>query len=331
MPNCPVSVSGGFSSTPVKSNRTTELIAGESTGDEDTFSLLSPIYHDSFDSDGEELNSSPIRLQGPGSPDSSSRCELPKSSLEPSASQPSASQPSAAQPSAAQPSAAQPSAAQPSAASLSAWETWVLSKAKEERLKLEKKAEEERILKEKEEQQEKEQERKRMVMEEKIQEWLKVKRKHMQEQLVKHRAEEEKMQKEMEKQREVEQKAQQRYNVWLQKKNQEKLQKEKKEKEIAVLKGEQEEERRRRAEEKFKEWLAKANEKSRASPESPRHQTSPYDRLIPAPSFYNPIPWKPIHAPPENPQKKTPVQGQGHRGALRRSNAGSTPRLLQRR
>ncbi|XP_011474839.1 coiled-coil domain-containing protein 34 isoform X3 [Oryzias latipes] len=317
MPNCPVSVSGGFSSTPVKSNRTTELIAGESTGDEDTFSLLSPIYHDSFDSDGEELNSSPIRLQGPGSPDSSSRCELPKSSLEPSASQP---------------SAAQPSAAQPSAASLSAWETWVLSKAKEERLKLEKKAEEERILKEKEEQQEKEQERKRMVMEEKIQEWLKVKRKHkMQEQLVKHRAEEEKMQKEMEKQREVEQKAQQRYNVWLQKKNQEKLQKEKKEKEIAVLKGEQEEERRRRAEEKFKEWLAKANEKSRASPESPRHQTSPYDRLIPAPSFYNPIPWKPIHAPPENPQKKTPVQGQGHRGALRRSNAGSTPRLLQRR
>ncbi|XP_036068482.1 coiled-coil domain-containing protein 34-like isoform X1 [Oryzias melastigma] len=307
MPNCPVSVSGGFSSTPVKINRATTELTGEDSGDEDTFSLLSPIYHDSFDSDGEEPDSRP------GSAD---RCELPKSLLEPSA--------------------GEPSAGEPSAASLSAWETWLLSKAKEDRVKLEKKAEEDRILKEKEEQLEKEQERKKIIMEEKIQEWLKVKRKQKkQEQLVKDRTEEEKMQKEQEKQREVQQKAQQKYNLWLQKKNQEKLEKEKKEKEKAALKEEQEEERRRRAEEKFKEWLTKANEKSRASPTSPHHQTSPYDRLIPAPSFYNPIPWKPIHVPPpENLQKKTPVQRnaqQGHRAALRWSSAGSTPRLPQRR
>lgn len=60
MPSCPASASYGFSSTPVKSNDGKQVHTSNgmdhgvlSDDDEDTFSLLSPIYHDSFDSDEE--------------------------------------------------------------------------------------------------------------------------------------------------------------------------------------------------------------------------------------------------------------------------------------
>lgn len=57
MPTSPASASKGFSSTPVKSSRGKDLHIsngiddGVLSDDDDTFSLLSPIYHDSFDSD----------------------------------------------------------------------------------------------------------------------------------------------------------------------------------------------------------------------------------------------------------------------------------------
>ncbi|XP_070829073.1 coiled-coil domain-containing protein 34-like [Chaetodon trifascialis] len=297
MPNCPASASEGFSSTPVKTSQGQDFHAskglddGVLSDDDDTFSLLSPIYHDSFDSD-EDLEPSPAQQTSPRQSDSSRlsvspvRCELPRAPSEQMLN-----------------TAVEPAGT----AALSAWELWLVKKAREDRLKLEKKAEEERLLKEEKECQEREQQRKKMVMEEKIQDWLKMKReqeKH--EQLVKQSKEEEEIQRELEKQRETEQKAQQKYRNWLQKKNRERIEMEKKEKEEAALKEEQEKERRKRAEEKFKEWLVKAKEKSRASPKSPRYPTSPYDKSYPSPSFYNPIPWKPIHvSPPETSLTKT--------------------------
>ncbi|XP_018519517.1 coiled-coil domain-containing protein 34 isoform X1 [Lates calcarifer] len=280
----------GFSSTPLKTSRGKDfhtprgLDDGVISDDEDTFSLLSPIYHDSFDSDEEDLEPSPAEQTSPGQSDISGlnvspvRCELPKTPLEQMFSE-----------------ALQPAASH----TLSAWEMWLVNKAKEDRLKLEKKAEEERLLKEKQEEEEREREQKKIVMEEKIQEWLKMKREQEKlEQLVKQSKEEEELQRKLEKQREIKQKAQQKYKDWLQKKNQEKIEREKKEKEEAALKEEQEKERREMAEERFKEWLAKANEKSRASPKSPCYAKSPYDKSYPSPSFCNPIPWKPIHVPP---------------------------------
>lgn len=63
MPICPASEL--FSSTPVKTSQEKNLDTSKGLGDgvlsddEDTFSLLSPIYHDSFDSDEEELASDP--------------------------------------------------------------------------------------------------------------------------------------------------------------------------------------------------------------------------------------------------------------------------------
>ncbi|XP_023257371.1 coiled-coil domain-containing protein 34-like isoform X1 [Seriola lalandi dorsalis] len=330
MPKGPASAHEGFSSTPVKTSRGKILYTSRDldeevvSDDEDTFSLLSPIYHDSFDSDEEDLEPSPAQQTSPRPSENSGRsvspvrCELPKTQQMFSV-------------------ALQPAASP----TLSAWEMWLVNKAKEDRIKLEKKAEEERLLKKKTKQQEREHERKKIVMEEKIHEWLKLKKeqeKH--EQLVKQSKEEEEIQRQLEKQRQIEQKAQQKYKDWLQKKNQEKIEKEKKEKEVAALKEEQEKERRKRAEERFKEWLAKTNEKSRGSPKSHSYLTSPYDKSYPSPSFYNPIPWKPIHVPPpetslnktsgKKPQKQRKSQ-QSPSTAFRLRNTVRTAQLLQRR
>lgn len=331
MPNCPASASKGFSSTPVKTSQGQDLHTskglddGVLSDDEDTFSLLSPIYHDSFDSD-EDLEPSPPQHTSPGqsvnsrSSVSPVRCELPRT---PSDQMLNVTVDPAGSP------------------TLSAWEMWLVNKAKEDRLRLKKKAEEEQLLKEMRERQEREQNQKKMVMEGKIQEWLKMKREQEKyEQLVKQSKEEEEFQRQQEKQRETEQKAQQKYKHWLQKKNQEKTEAEKKEKEEAALREQQEKERQKRAEEKFKEWLAKANKRSEASPKSPCYPTSPYDKSYPSPSFYNPIPWKPIHIPPpetsvnktsgKKPQKQWKKQ-QSPGGAFRLRNSASAGQLLQRR
>uniref|UniRef100_A0A3Q1IYL2 Coiled-coil domain-containing protein n=1 Tax=Anabas testudineus TaxID=64144 RepID=A0A3Q1IYL2_ANATE len=309
MPKCPASASQGFSSTPLKITQEKDLHTsrdlddGVLSDDEDTFSLLSPIYHDSFDSAEEDLPHSPVQQTSP-------RCELRKT-----------------------PSHQVSSAdVHPASPTLSAWEMWLVNKAKEDRLKLEKKAEEERLLKQKREQQEREQMQKKIIVDEKIQEWLKMKN-EQHKQFVKQSKEEELIQKQREKQREIEQKAQQKYNDWLQKKNREKIEKEKKIKE-------QEKERHKRAEEKFKDWLTKANEKSRASPKSPCYPTSPYDKSYPSPSFYNPIPWKPIQIPPpetsvnktsgKKPRKQRTSQ-QNPNTAFRLRNTVSAGHLLQRR
>ncbi|XP_029952267.1 coiled-coil domain-containing protein 34 isoform X2 [Salarias fasciatus] len=321
MPTRPASASEGFSSTPIKTDVGKDSAAAKDfqgdvlSDDEDTFSLLSPIYHDSFDTDEEDPESIPARGASPGL-----RCELPKTPSEQMLC-----------------AVLQP----PASPTLGAWEMWLVNKAKEDRLKLEQKAEEERLFKEKQEQQERERKEKSIVVEEKIHEWLRMKReKERNEQLLKKNKELEEIQRQQEKQREIEQKAQQKYKDWLQKKNQEKNEKEKKEKEDAALKEEQEKERRRKAEEKFKEWLAKANEKDRASPQSPAHPRSPYDKSYPSPSFYNPIPWKPIHVPPpetrviktseKKPQKQRRSQ-QSSGSTVRLRNSVSAAHMLQRR
>ncbi|XP_070687357.1 coiled-coil domain-containing protein 34 [Pempheris klunzingeri] len=331
MPNCPASASKGFSSTPVKTRHGKDLHTPLHKGldddvlsdDEDTFSLLSPIYHDSFESD-EDLEPSPTQQASPRRSPSSRlsaspvRCELPRT------------------PSEQMLNAAVEAAGSPT---LSAWEIWLVNKAKEDRLNLGRKAEEERLLKEKKEQQERERVHKKIVMEEKIQDWLKLKREQEKlKQFLKQSKEEEEMKRQQEKQRETEQKAQQKFKDWLQKKEQEKLEMEKKEKEEAALKVEQEKERHRRAEEKFKEWLAKANEKSRASPKSSHCPASPYDKSYPSPSFYNPVPWKPIHVPPpetslnktsdKKPQKQRKCQ-QSSGTAFRLRNTVSAAQSLQ--
>ncbi|KAM9754542.1 coiled-coil domain-containing protein 34 isoform 1-T1 [Menidia menidia] len=328
IPTFPASASEHFSSTPVKTSKGKDFHISRGLDndivveDEDTFSLLSPIYHDSYESDEEVEGAG--ELTPPKKSYESRRCksslryELPKTPSDQML----------------------PTAVQPAGSpSLTAWQTWLLNKAKEDRLKQEKKAEEERLLREKKEEQERNEEHKKVAMEERIHEWLRVKREQeRQEQLLKQRMEEEEIQRKQEKQREIEQKAQQKYRDWLQKKNQEKMEKEKQEKEAAALKEEQERLRRWRAEEKFKEWLTKANERSRCSPKSPFYSTSPYEKLNPAPSFYNPIPWKPVPIPPpetapnKTSTKKPQKQRKSHQSscsAFRIRDGVSAARFLQ--
>ncbi|XP_028263863.1 coiled-coil domain-containing protein 34 [Parambassis ranga] len=326
------SASNGFSSTPVKSSQGKYLHSSKGfdgdvlSDDEDTFSLLSPIYHDSFDSDEEDVESISAQQNSSRQRDDSRlsmspvRCELPQTPSDQMLGP-----------------AVQPAASP----ALSAWEMWLVNKAKEDRLKMEKKADEERFLKEKKEQEERQREQKNIITEEKIQGWLKIKNdQERNKQLEKQRKDEEEMQKQLEKQREIHLKAEQKYKDWLQKKNQEKKEKEQRERNEAALKEQQEKERRGRAEEKFKDWLVKANEKSRATPKSPRCTTSPYDKSYTSPSFYNPIPWKPIHNPPpetslnKTPGKKSQKQKksqQSTKTAFRPSNTLSAAYLLQRR
>lgn len=68
--------------------------------------------------------------------------------------------------------------------------------------------------------------------------------------------------------------------------------------------------------------------------------TGPYDKSYPSPSFYNPIPWKPIHVPPTEKSKnktsctKTRRQQkcqQSPSNAFRLRNSASAGQLLQRR
>ncbi|CAN9498776.1 unnamed protein product [Ophioblennius macclurei] len=310
MPTRPSSASEGFSSTPIKSESAAAKDFGNDvlSDDEDNFSQLSPIYQDNSDSEDDEdpesarevssrFRKSPVRFELPGTP---------SDQMSDAASQHSASP------------------------TLSAWEVWLVNKAKEDRLKLEQKAEEERLLKEKEERQERERIEKSIVMGEKIHEWLKMKReKKRNEQLLKKSKELEEIQRQQEKQREVERKAREKYKDWLQKKNQEKNDREKKEKEEAALKEEQEKERRGRAEEKFKEWLAKANKKGRASLKNiPNPPRSPYDKSCPPPSFYNPIPWKPIHVPPP---EACAIKTSARKPQKQRRGVNAAARTLQRR
>ncbi|XP_061678487.1 coiled-coil domain-containing protein 34 [Syngnathoides biaculeatus] len=275
LPNPPAFASEDFSSSPLKLNERKHVHMSEYLvdddvlpEDDDTYSLLSPIYHDSYESDeDDDLSTTQQPL----------KCELenpPSEQTEPEA--------------------------------LSPWEVWLVNKAKEDQLKMKRKTEEALLLKEKKEQEEIERRQKKIMEEKKIRDWQQLKRdQERHDQLLKMSREAAEAQRRQEKQRETEQKAQQRYKDWLQKKNRERIEKEMKQKEEASLREEQEKDRRRKAEENFKEWLAKNNEKWKASPKPP-HYSSPC-RFHPPPSFYNPIPWKPIYTPPlETSPKNTP-------------------------
>ncbi|KAM9854610.1 coiled-coil domain-containing protein 34 [Aulostomus maculatus] len=332
MPSCPASASEDFSSTPLKSSHgkhvhiSQVMDNGVLSDDEDTFSLLSPIYHDSFDSSEEDPELSAGQQTSPGRSEHSLRinspvrCEFTETPSEQMLS---------------------PAVEYAVSPSLSAWEVWLVNKAKEDRLKLEKKMEEECLLEEKKEQEEIERKKTKIITEEKIQEWLKMKRKKEREdQRLKQSKEEDELQRQQEKRKEIQQKAEQKYREWLQKKKQEELIEEQREKEKLNLKEEQERERRRRAEEKFKEWLAKTNEKSKAGPKTPRQPASAYDKSYPSPSFYNPVPWKPIHVPPpetapnKTPGRKAQKQKKGQQSssaALGFRNTASVARTLQKR
>ncbi|XP_055790651.1 coiled-coil domain-containing protein 34-like isoform X1 [Salvelinus fontinalis] len=290
MSSFPASASKSFSSTPLKTYQDSgrelhrsKSVDYDSTGDS-TYSLLSPIYHDSYESDEDLAAAHHVHQIDTSATQSDDARPLSPIRYDPQQKPP---------------ERRAVTEAEDPEASLSAWERWLVCKAKEERLRIEKKAEEERLLRERKEEQEREQQKKKMVVEEKIQEWLQMKKEQeKQEKLLKESKEQEEMQRQRQKQREIEQKAEEKYREWLRRKNLEKMERERRAKEEAACREAQERERRQRADENFKEWL-RAQDKSRPSPNAPGCPRGGYDNVTyPSPSFYNPIPWKPIHVPP---------------------------------
>ncbi|KAI4905637.1 hypothetical protein NFI96_011328, partial [Prochilodus magdalenae] len=271
--------SKSFTSTPLKSTsnipRSIPRSKSVESADDSTYSLLSPIYHDSFDFPDEDNDEEPNQLADYPSLTvhedvlsvSPSRNETLESLRDTSAGK----------------------------LNLSAWEQWVVSKAKEERIKIQKKALEQQALKEQKAQEKTKQQRKKAVSECKIQEWLQMKKEQeKQEMLCRETQKTKKMLYEEQKRLEIERKAQEKYKEWIQQKKQEDV-------EQAATREKEERERREKAEEKFKEWLRNMKDKDRHKRQSSACPAGGYDNLnYPTPTFVNPIPWKPIHIPQQN-------------------------------
>ncbi|XP_031227182.1 coiled-coil domain-containing protein 34 isoform X1 [Mastomys coucha] len=196
--------------------------------------------------------------------------------------------------------------------SLTPWEMWFVGKEKEERGRLQQKVLEElnqQIEKRKEME---EREKRKIIAEVKHKEW--VQKKNEQER----KEREQKINKEMEekaaKKREKEhlqEKAKEKYQEWLKKKKAEECEKKKKEKEKEKQRQAELQEKKEIAEKKFKEWLENAKNKPRPAAKSYGYSSGKLTGFYsgnsyPEPTFYNPIPWKPIHMPPPKETKSGP-------------------------
>ncbi|XP_051000266.1 coiled-coil domain-containing protein 34 [Acomys russatus] len=188
--------------------------------------------------------------------------------------------------------------------SLTPWEIWFVGKEKEERGRLQQKVLEElnqQIEKRKEME---EREKRKIIAEEKHKEW--VQKKNQQER----KEREQKINKEMEEKAAkklakeyLQEKAKEKYQEWLKKKNAEKCEKKKREKEKEKQRQAELQEKKEIAEKKFKEWLENAKNKPRPAAQSYGYASGKLTGFYsgnsyPEPTFYNPIPWKPIHMPP---------------------------------
>ncbi|XP_065133504.1 uncharacterized protein ccdc34 [Paramisgurnus dabryanus] len=285
MSGFPSSSSKSLTSTPLKSKPSVlqRSRSVESTGDS-TSSLLSPIYHDSFELSDEDLDCDHAQpahnitvtlsedlARGEGSRDGVNTTDPTERS----------------------------SAVE---FKLNAWEQWIIDKAREERERKLQKALEDLTLKEKQEQEKKDQLKKKVARDCKIQEWLQMKREQENKERISKELQKSKEQLLEEKRRaEIEIKAREKYKEWLRKKKQEEMEKKLKEKEEMARREMEERERKEKAEESFKEWLDVVKTKGKVKPPSSACSASKYNNVnYPSPSFVNPIPWKPIHIPPQD-------------------------------
>ncbi|KAM6273891.1 coiled-coil domain-containing protein 34 isoform 2-T2 [Porphyrio hochstetteri] len=177
---------------------------------------------------------------------------------------------------------------------LSPWEEWFIGKEKELRARLQARAAEEMNIQLEKMKQKQECERRKRIAEEKHKEWLQKKReeekREREQKLSKEMAE--KATRELEKMQ-LQERAEVKYNEWLKKKRAEEAEKRKKEKEKVKEREAELQEKRERSEKIFKEWLHNTRNKPR-----PVLNRSAGGNSYPAPAYYNPVPWKPIHVPP---------------------------------
>ncbi|XP_078738372.1 coiled-coil domain-containing protein 34 [Lampetra fluviatilis] len=191
----------------------------------------------------------------------------------------------------------------PPPAGLSAWEDWLVRKTVEERRQLEQRARSERHREEKQRTEEEIKSEKSRKTAERVHEWMRNKLEQLQlEEEQTERKERTKMEEREQERQRILEKAHESYQQWLQHKAAaEKEKKQRQQEEMERLSAEKRE-RRERAEREFREWLEKAKTRPRPKREWPlgKGKGTYSNAGYPAPSFYNPVPWKPIPTPPQD-------------------------------
>ncbi|XP_066265929.1 coiled-coil domain-containing protein 34-like [Branchiostoma lanceolatum] len=211
------------------------------------------------------------------------------------------------------------------------WEEWVVRKTQEEREKRRKQAWKEKEEKEEEERQQKEKEEKKQMTDKKHKEWAE--QRTLQQKIQrKAKVRQEKAEKEIEdqKKQQIHEKAQKEYDRWLEMKQQKEEERRQKDEEDRRRKEAEKEEKQKQAEEVYNDWLKKSKTKPRPMFHSFGYTggvlTGYHDRAAyPIPSFYNPVPWMPIHVPKEK-QPKVPSKKKG--GGRKKSQHQPSPPLL---
>ncbi|XP_056596112.1 coiled-coil domain-containing protein 34 isoform X2 [Triplophysa dalaica] len=279
------SSSKSLTSTPLKSKPSAlqRSRSVESTGDS-TSSLLSPIYHDSFELSEDEPDHDHVQ------PASNNITVTSREDVAPGE--------------ASRDESGTTDRSSEAQFTLGAWEQWLVDKARDDRARKQQKALEDLALKEKQEQEKKHQMKKKVASDGKIQEWLQMKREEEKNKSISKEFQKSKEQLQEEKRRAgIEIKAREKYKEWLRQKKQEEMERKLKEKEEAARREMEEQERKKQADESFKEWLEAIKTKGKASRLC---SAGNYNNVnYPSPSFVNPIPWKPIHIPQHDttPQK----------------------------
>lgn len=194
---------------------------------------------------------------------------------------------------------------------LSSWEQWLIQKVKDDREKRRAERQKKREEKRKKEEEEELKQRKALQAELVRKEWVDKKNfeEALKRKIEKQRTKTEKMIKEEQKKMEMI-KAERKFEEWKEHKKEEEKQKKRQEKERQAEEERLRKEQRIKAQKKFEEWCKKADSRPKPLPNSfgytsgkltGYHDTSAY----PVPSFYNPMPWQPIHIPRPASEKKS--------------------------
>uniref|UniRef100_H3AYN6 Coiled-coil domain containing 34 n=1 Tax=Latimeria chalumnae TaxID=7897 RepID=H3AYN6_LATCH len=291
-----------------------------STGDS-TYSLLSPIYHESFESEEEE-NEAPSKQETSAQ---DSKLQSRKLFIEEFQTCTSSTELSAVKPK------KKKEVLPLTDIQLTPWEKWLINKVKEERMQKRNKTLEEMRLQPERLKQQQEEERKKMLADEKVKDWIQ--KKTEEEKIVKEQKLNKKLEEKANQEHEnrlLEEKAREKYEDWLNKKKKEEQLKKQKEKEEEEKRAAELRERKENAEKTFQEWLRNANAKPNPVLHSCGYangkRTGYYDgSSYPTPSFYNPIPWKPIHIPPpEDTARKNTLKKKKNRSTFRQFYRPST-------
>ncbi|XP_037755858.1 coiled-coil domain-containing protein 34 isoform X1 [Chelonia mydas] len=273
-----------------------------------TYSLLSPIYHQSFQSCNEEEEED----REEAAPSARGKRTFKRNKHN----------------SAESCNVTEKKKQSPPTDNLSPWEEWFICKEKELRVRLQARALEEMNLQLEKRKEKQELERKKKIAEEKHKEWVQQKneeeRREKERKLIKKMAE--KAVRDLER-IQLQEKAKGKYKEWLKKKRAEESEKKKKEEEKEQKRVAELQEKKEKSEKIFREWLQHARNKPRPVLHSYGYTNGklsgyPDGNSYPAPAYCNPIPWKPIHVPPPKEDKnvtvkksKRPISSQSYRSS----------------